>query len=157
VTTAEAKKRTRRSPEEIVRALLDKTVEKGVTAGEERAAVAKAEQLIVKHRLDRKRFEFPPNRNPRAKASKRRTIRQACEELLRREPALVGRRQTRSRRAPASLRLAGLTSTCRRRMYGNHQIAECARCAHYANRPSLGSCEIRQGLLDVPGKRGRRS
>ena len=58
MTTTEGKKRTRRTPDEIVRALLDKTIEKGATAGEERAAVAKAEELIAKHVLDRSRFEF---------------------------------------------------------------------------------------------------
>jgi hypothetical protein len=88
MTTTEAKKRTRRAPEKIVRALLDKTVEKGATAGEERAAVAKAEQLITKHGLDRSQFEFPPDRRLPAKGSKRRTIREACEGLLRQEPAL---------------------------------------------------------------------
>jgi hypothetical protein len=50
--------------------------------------VAKAEQLIAKHRLDRSLFEFPPDRRPAAKTSRRRTIREACEELLRQEPAL---------------------------------------------------------------------
>jgi Protein of unknown function (DUF2786) len=88
VTTTEAKKRTRRSPDEIVRALLDKTMEKGATAGEERAAVAKAEQLIAKHGLDRSQFQFPPDRKIQAKGSKRRTIREACEELLGQEPPL---------------------------------------------------------------------
>jgi hypothetical protein len=43
--------RTKRTPEEIVRALLTKTIENGATAGEERAVVAKAEELIAKHRL----------------------------------------------------------------------------------------------------------
>jgi hypothetical protein len=71
-----------------VRALLDKTIEKGATAGEERAAVAKAEQLIAKHGLDRSQFEFPPDRRLPANRSKRRTISEACEGLLRQEPAL---------------------------------------------------------------------
>jgi hypothetical protein len=84
---ASTKPRTRRTPEEIVRALLDKTIEKGATAGEERAAVEKAAQLIAKHGLDRSQFEFPPNREP-AIRSGRRTIRAACEELLRQEPPL---------------------------------------------------------------------
>jgi len=88
VTTTEVKKRTRRTPDEIVRALLDKTIEKGATAGEEQAAVAKAEQLIGKHGLDRSEFKFPPDRSLPAKGSRRRTIREACEELLRQEPAL---------------------------------------------------------------------
>jgi hypothetical protein len=89
VVVIEGKKRTRRTPDEIVRALLDKTIEKGATAAEEQAAVAKAEQLIAKHRLDRSQFEFPPDRMLPANRSKRRTIREACEELLRQEPALV--------------------------------------------------------------------
>lgn len=84
---ANVKPRTRRTPEEIVRALLDKTIEKGATAGEERAAVEKAAQLIAKHKLDRSQFEFPPSREPAVKAA-RRTIRAACEELLRQEPPL---------------------------------------------------------------------
>ena len=70
-----------------MRALLDKTVERGATAGEERAAVTKAERLISKHGPDRTQFEFPPDRML-AKGSKRRTIREACEGLLRQEPAL---------------------------------------------------------------------
>ena len=45
--------RTRRTPEQLVGALLTKSMENGATAGEERAAVAKAEELIAKHRLDR--------------------------------------------------------------------------------------------------------
>jgi hypothetical protein len=88
VTTTEGKRRTKRTPEEIVRALLDKTIEKGATAGEEQAAVAKAEQLIAKHGLDRSQFEFPPDRSLPAKGPKKRTIREACEGLLRQEPAL---------------------------------------------------------------------
>lgn len=89
MTTTEAMKTTKRTPDEIVSALLDKTIEKGATAGEERAAVDKAEQLIAKHGLDRSRFEFPPGRSPAAKgAGKKRTIREACEELLRQEPAV---------------------------------------------------------------------
>jgi hypothetical protein len=75
-------------PDEIVRALLDKTIENGATADEERAAVAKAEQLIAKHRLERSGFQFPPDRRQLADRTKRRTIREACEELLRQEPAL---------------------------------------------------------------------
>jgi hypothetical protein len=88
MATTEPRTRTRRAPHEIVRALLDKTVENGATAGEERAAVAKAEQLIAKHGLDREGFEFPPDRGAPAERSGRRTIREACEELLRQEPAL---------------------------------------------------------------------
>jgi hypothetical protein len=87
-TKTQVKTRTRRTPDEIVRALLDKTIEKGATAGEERAAVAKAEQLIAKHRLERSEFRFPPDRRLLADRSKRRTIREACEELLGQEPAL---------------------------------------------------------------------
>jgi hypothetical protein len=87
-TKTQAKARTRRSPDEIVRALLDKTIENGATAGEEQAAVAKAEQLIAKHGLERSTFQFPPDRRLPADRSKRRTIREACEELLRQEPAL---------------------------------------------------------------------
>ena len=87
-TKNQVKARTRRTPDEIVRALLDKTIENGATAGEERAAVAKAEQLIAKHRLERSEFQFPPDRRLLADRSKRRTIREACEELLRQEPAL---------------------------------------------------------------------
>jgi hypothetical protein len=56
--------------------------------GEERAAVAKAEQLMAKDALDRSQFEFPPERGLPARGPKRRTIREACEELLRQEPAL---------------------------------------------------------------------
>jgi hypothetical protein len=83
VTATDGRKRTRRAPEEIVRALLDKTVERGATAGEERAAVTKAERLISKHGPDRSQFEFPPDRML-AKGSKRRTIREALgyEEIL---------------------------------------------------------------------------
>jgi Protein of unknown function (DUF2786) len=87
-TRDQAKARTRRTPEEIVRAVLDKTIENGATKGEERAAVAKAEQLIAKHRLDRSQFQFPPDRSLPANRAKRRTIREACEELIRQEPAL---------------------------------------------------------------------
>jgi hypothetical protein len=87
-TKNQVKARTRRTPDEIVRAVLDKTIENGATGGEERAAVAKAEQLIAKHGLDRLQFEFPPDRTLPANTSKRRTIREACEELLRQEPAL---------------------------------------------------------------------
>jgi hypothetical protein len=61
-TKTQAKSRTRRTLDEIVRALLDKTIENGATAGEERAAVAKAEQLIAKHQLERSEFQFPPDR-----------------------------------------------------------------------------------------------
>jgi hypothetical protein len=50
--------------------------------------VAKAEQLIAKHGLDRSGFQFLPDRRLLADRSKRRTIREACEELLRQEPAL---------------------------------------------------------------------
>ena len=87
-TRNQAKARTRRTSEEIVRAVLDKTIENGATAGEERAAVAKAEQLIAKHRLDRSKFQFPPDRSLPANRGKRRTIREACEGLIRLEPAL---------------------------------------------------------------------
>jgi hypothetical protein len=79
--------RTKRSPEEIVRALLTKTIENGATAGEERAVVAKANELITRHRLDRSKFQFPPSREVAARSGQR-TIRAACEELLRAEPAL---------------------------------------------------------------------
>jgi Protein of unknown function (DUF2786) len=89
VTKTQANARARRTPEEIVWALLDKTIENGATAGEERAAVAKAEQLIAKHRLDRSQFRFPPDRTLPANRSKRRTIREACEGLIRQEPALA--------------------------------------------------------------------
>ncbi len=88
-TNGEARTRSRRTPEEIVRALLDKTIENGATAGEELAAAAKAEQLIIKHRLDRSAFQFPPDRRPLAARTKGRTIREACEGLLRQEPALA--------------------------------------------------------------------
>jgi Protein of unknown function (DUF2786) len=87
-TNTQGKARTKRTPAEIVSALLDKTIENGATAGEELAAVAKAEQLIAKHGLDRSQFQFPPDRRLLADRSKRRTIREACEELLRQEPAL---------------------------------------------------------------------
>lgn len=87
-TRNQAKARTRRTPEEIVRAVLDKTIENGATEGEERAAVAKAEQMIAKHRLDRSQYQFPPDRRLLADRPKRRTIREACEELIRLEPAL---------------------------------------------------------------------
>ena len=87
-TETQGKARARCNPDEIVRALLDKTIENGATAGEERVAVAKAEQLIAKHRLDRSGFQFPPDRRLLADRSKRRTIREACEELLGQEPAL---------------------------------------------------------------------
>jgi hypothetical protein len=86
--TTQAKTRTKRPPDEIVRALLDKTIENGATADEEQAAVAKAEQLITKHGLERSEFQFPPDRRLLADRSKRRTIRDACEELLGQEPAL---------------------------------------------------------------------
>lgn len=78
--------KTKRTPEEIVRALLTKTIENGATAGEERAVIAKAEELIAKHRLDRATFEFPPSREQLT--GSRRSIRAACEELLSAEPAL---------------------------------------------------------------------
>jgi hypothetical protein len=88
VATTQGKSRTKRTPDQIVRALLGKTIEKGATAGEERAAVAKADQLILKYELERSQFEFPPERGLPAKGPKRRTIREACEQLLRQEPAL---------------------------------------------------------------------
>jgi hypothetical protein len=87
-TETQGKARARCNPDEIVRALLDKTIENGATAGEERVAVAKAEQLIAKHRLDRSEFQFPPDRGLPAKGARRRTIREACEKLLGQEPAL---------------------------------------------------------------------
>ena len=59
--------KTRRTPDEIVRALLTKTMENGATAGEEQAAVAKATQIIAKHRLDRSQFDFPPSREVAAR------------------------------------------------------------------------------------------
>jgi hypothetical protein len=87
VTATEGKTRTKRTPDEIVRARGQDDRE-GRDGGRERAAVAKAEQLIAKHGLHRAQFEFPPDRKVLAKGSKRRTIREACEQLLRQEPAL---------------------------------------------------------------------
>src|SRR5690242_8775725 len=87
--TRTATKKPKRTPEEIVRALLDKTLENGCTQGEEAAAVAKAEELIVKHGLERSAFKFPPKREDKRKRDKEgRTIRDFCEELLSRKPPL---------------------------------------------------------------------
>jgi hypothetical protein len=87
--TNTATKKPKRTPEEIVRALLDKTLENGCTKGEEAAAVAKAEELILKHGLERSAFKFPPKREDKRKRKREgRTIRDFCEELLSRKPPL---------------------------------------------------------------------
>lgn len=43
---------TKRSPEEVVRSLLEKTIARGATPGEQDAGVAKARELVERHGLD---------------------------------------------------------------------------------------------------------
>ncbi len=54
--------RTKRTPDQLVRALLEKTVRRGATPGEQDAAVEKARALCARHGLDPTGFEWPPER-----------------------------------------------------------------------------------------------
>ena len=72
--------RTKRTPEQLVRALLEKTVGRGATPDEQDAAVGKARELVAKHGLDPAGFEWPPLRVEGPAGA--RTIRAICEELI---------------------------------------------------------------------------
>jgi len=72
--------RTKRTADEMVRALLEKTVARGATAGEQDAAVVKARELVAKHGLDPSGFDWPPEQIAGPKGI--RTIRAICEELI---------------------------------------------------------------------------
>jgi hypothetical protein len=73
--------RTKRTPDDTVRALLEKTVARGATPGEEDAAVAKARELVARHKLDPAAFEWPPLRVEGRTGA--RTIRAISEALIR--------------------------------------------------------------------------
>ena len=71
---------TKRSPDEVVRSLLEKTIARGATPGEQDAAVAKARELVERHGLDAASFDWPPGQVEAPKAT--RSIRAICEELI---------------------------------------------------------------------------
>jgi hypothetical protein len=72
--------KTKTTPEQLVRQLLANTVARGATPAQEEAFVAKARELVAKHKMDPAEFDWPPERIEGPKGS--RTIRAICEELI---------------------------------------------------------------------------
>jgi Protein of unknown function (DUF2786) len=119
---------TKRTPDQLVRALLEKTVGRGATPGEQDAAVEKARALCAKHGLDPTGFEWPPERI--AGPTGARTIRAICEELiLKGVPTAKILEAVRAERGPAVKTSPGCVAWYRSKMVKKGLIPSARRGA----------------------------